>query len=102
MDHAGVFVLHIAVVAVEVVAIGGAVANLSVYPNPVKDVLTIVNPKGVNIREVAVFNTSGILLAKLAPSSTGSVQVSASGWASGIYLVKVITDAGSQIIKVMK
>lgn len=87
---------------INVVSIGGAVSNLSVYPNPVKDVLTIVNPKGVTIREVAVFNTSGVVLSKLAPSTTGSVQVQAGNWAAGIYLVKVITDQGSQIIKVMK
>jgi hypothetical protein len=87
---------------INVVSIGGAVSNLSVYPNPVSNVLTIVNPKGVTIREVAVFNTSGVVLTKLAPSTTGSVQVPASGWAAGIYLVKVITDQGSQIIKVMK
>jgi len=87
---------------INVVSIGGAVSNLSVYPNPVKDVLTIVNPKGVTIREIAVFNTSGVMLSKLAPRTTGSVQVSASAWAAGIYLVKVTTDQGSQVIKVMK
>jgi hypothetical protein len=86
---------------IQVVRIGGE-ASLSVFPNPVKDVLTIVNPKGALIREVAVYNTSGVVLSKLAPMSTGSVQVQAGGWAAGVYLVKVFTDEGSQIIKVMK
>lgn len=86
---------------VDVVEIGG-VLKLSVYPNPVKDVLTILNPTGLTIREVVVYTTSGVALSKLAPTSTGTVQISASGWAAGLYLVKVITDQGSQVIKVMK
>ena len=86
---------------VNVVEIGG-VLKLSVYPNPVKDVLTILNPGGLTIREIVVYNTSGVVLSKLAPSSTGTVRVSAGGWAAGLYLVKVITDQGSQVLKVMK
>lgn len=88
---------------VAVASIGGPSTNsLSVYPNPAADMINILNPTGTLIREIRVFNTSGVEISRLAPQSTGTVQLPVSSWSSGLYLIKVITDQGSQVLKVIR
>ena len=88
---------------VAVVNFGGQSMNsLSIYPNPATDMMNIQNPTGELIREIRVFNTSGVEISRLAPQTTGTVQLPVSNWSSGLYLIKVITDQGSQMFKVIR
>jgi len=73
-------------------------ANTSVYPNPVNDVLSIVNAESVN--NVSVYNVSGQLLREVKSNVS---QVSFSGLSAGIYFVKITSNSGSsKTVKVLK
>ncbi len=67
---------------------------LSVYPNPVTDLLTIVSSKQ---ELLTVFNSSGHQVASLSLNN-GSQTLNVSGWSKGIYIVK----AGTSIAKFVK
>jgi hypothetical protein len=75
-----------------------AMANTTVFPNPVNDVLSIVNADSLD--NVSVFSVSGQLLREVKSNIS---QVSFSGLATGIYFVKLTSTSGStKTIKVMK
>ena len=88
---------------VDVVSIGGTLGNsLSVFPNPAKDLVNILNPMGELLREVRVYTIGGVEMLRLAPSTTGSVQLSVGNWPGGIYLIKIITEKGTEVLKLLK
>ena len=61
-----------------------------VYPNPVKDVLTV---EGENLEQVSVFNTMGQLL-KTVKCNGNVVNVNVSDLQNGMYIVNVIDNNG--------
>lgn len=72
-----------------------------VYPNPVKDVLTI---EGENLEQVSVFNTMGQLL-KTVKCNGNVVNVNVSDLQNGMYIVNVIDNNGevsSKKVSVLK
>ncbi len=72
--------------------------NTFVYPNPVKDVLTVSDAG--NINNVSIYSLSGQLLKE---QKLNVSQISFSGLATGIYFVKLISSTGSnKVIKVVK
>ncbi|MFV0468627.1 MAG: carbohydrate-binding protein, partial [Dysgonomonas sp.] len=74
----------------------GKSAATTLYPNPVTDQLNIVSASVV--KGIQVFDTKGQLIYmqnNLNPVSTAS-------WNAGIYLVKLMTDAGTSIHKIVK
>lgn len=67
-------------------------SSLSVYPNPVKDVLTIEG--GSSIQKVQIYNTTGQLVVnQLTDSKT--VTLNTSSLRSGVYFLKVTTANGT-------
>jgi len=66
--------------------------SIKVYPNPVKDVVTI--ETGSNIQQVQIFNITGQIVMTTQTSSK-SVTMNTSLLKSGIYFLKVKTDSGS-------
>ncbi len=88
---------------VDVVSIGGTLGNsLSIFPNPARDVVNVLNPAGELIRQIDVYTIGGVEMSRLAPSTTGSVQLSVSNWPGGVYLIKIITDRGTEVLKLLK
>ena len=72
-----------------------------VYPNPVKDILTI---EGENLEQVSVFNTMGQLL-KTVKCNGNVVNVNVSDLQNGMYIVNVIDNNGevsSKKVSVLK
>jgi len=75
-----------------------SITNTALYPNPVKDILTISN--AVNVSNVAIYSLSGRLLKE---EKSNISQVSFAGFSAGVYLVKLTSTTGSQkTIKVVK
>ncbi len=70
---------------------------LKIYPNPVQNTLYIQSFS--TIEQVSIYDISGRILQQL-PSSSQSIDVS--GLAKGIYLVKVKTESGETIRKIVK
>jgi hypothetical protein len=62
----------------------------NVYPNPVKDVLTV---EGQDIEQVDVFNTMGQLV-KTVKCNDNIVNVNVSDLQNGMYIVNVIDNNG--------
>ena len=61
-----------------------------VYPNPVKDILTV---EGENIQQVNVYNTVGQLV-KTINSNDNIVNVNVDDLQNGMYIVNVINNKG--------
>ena len=75
-----------------------AANRVSVYPNPSRDVFNI---KGEGIRRIDVFNAFGQVVFS-AETSNDTFQVDLSDKATGVYLLRVVTESGvtnQQLIK---
>ena len=69
--------------------------NVSVYPNPVSDLMTI---NGADNALVQIFDVNG----KLLVSEVYNQPISVSELPSGLYMVKITTDQGSVVKKIVK
>lgn len=79
-----------------------SVDTFSVFPNPVKDILTINTTKNTSIKTIHVYNMTGKLILKTSPNSK-STKIDMNTLSSGLYLVKATSDNGaSKTIKVTK
>ncbi|HOT13568.1 MAG TPA: Ig-like domain-containing protein [Bacteroidales bacterium] len=76
-----------------------SIASLSVYPNPVVDVLNIRSNE--TISTVAIYSMSG-QLNRIASVNGNSVELNLSGLKNGVYFVKIQTANGSTTQKVVK
>lgn len=74
-------------------------SNFVFYPNPVKDVLNLSYKQ--NITSVSVFNILGQKVYENTLNSN-AIQVNMAGFASGSYIVKVISEDQTKAIKVIK
>ena len=68
------------------------------YPNPVSSKLTLELPAGISIENAVFYNTIG----QIAKQSTTENTWDVSGLASGIYFIKVQTNAGMKQLKFTK
>lgn len=64
-------------------------AGISVYPNPVSDMLTV-NVSSANVSSVAIYSQLG----QLVYSSNESEKINVSGLSKGIYILELKTDKG--------
>ena len=74
---------------------GGSVGEMSasaykVYPNPVKDVLTI---KGENMSQVVIYNSLGQMV-KSIEANDDIVDVNVENFQNGMYFINIIDDNG--------
>ena len=76
----------------DVLAINDLASNLAIYPNPVKDLLTIEG----NYTTVDVFDMFG----KLVLSSEYTKNINVSTLANGIYMLNITTEKGTQTQKI--
>ena len=73
--------------------------SIKAYPNPVVDVLNIESAS--KVKSVSIFDASGKNAANFELNAAKS-QVNLSRLAPGVYLVKVVTENGSNTVKVIK
>ena len=71
-----------------------------IYPNPVHDILTIVNVKGVN-SVIQIFDNNGILL-RQTRTSLASYKINVSNLAAGTYMLKISSDNKVEVQKFVK
>lgn len=77
------------------------VPTCRVYPNPTSGEITIANNNAI-IREISIYDIFGKLLLKEAPTAY-SHQLRLSDYASGVYLLKIVTESNSiETIKIVK
>lgn len=68
------------------------------YPNPVKDVLTIVLPNGAQADGIEVYNTLG----QVVKTAKNTDSISLGALQSGVYMVKVQSGTTAATIKIVK
>ncbi len=74
--------------------------SIKMYPNPAHDQLTVSSP--VAIRQIKVISLTGQELMSKQDVQAGEYNLPISGLASGIYLVKVVTDKGVKTERILK
>lgn len=65
--------------------------NLRIYPNPVTDLLNILNPQ-FNIQAVSVYNAAGQLVLQTAVPSSPILKIPVTNLSSGFYVGKATFD----------
>jgi PKD repeat protein len=83
-----------------IVTLTGDEVKVALYPNPSRDYITIANNNdNLKMQEVSVFNTLGALVYKHQADNVRSHRLEVSGFASGIYSVRILTDKGFVVRK---
>lgn len=73
--------------------------GFSVVPSPVRDQMFVNAPAGA---VVTVYSTTGMLVFQGEVPESGSLQVPAGDWASGVYLVRLVKEDRVAVERVMK
>jgi len=73
--------------------------SITVYPNPVTNILTIHSP--LNNYSIEVYTIGGQFI-ECNSYNQKAVALDFSKYASGIYIMKIISEANSQIVKIVK
>ena len=73
-------------------------AQIVLYPNPVKDILVVRTPLSVEILSLEVYDLTGKVI--LNTISNGEINVS--GLSKGVYILKMTTSAGTLTRKIVK
>ena len=74
--------------------------NMSFYPNPVNNKLTINTTEG--IEHIAIYNVAGQLLTDKQVTATNSLVTDMSGYAAGVYFIKINNSRSSATLKIIK
>ncbi|MCM1170062.1 MAG: chitobiase/beta-hexosaminidase C-terminal domain-containing protein [Bacteroides sp.] len=75
--------------------------RISAYPNPATETVSFISPDAY-INEVALFNTSGVLIHRSATNlSSNNYRYNVRGLVSGLYFARILTDKGTVIRKFM-
>jgi len=72
--------------------------DMLIYPNPTNEVLKI---QGANINQVEISNLNGHILEKFAFTNATNPTIKLSQFAHGIYLMRITTDCGSVVKKLI-
>ncbi|MFL9844187.1 T9SS type A sorting domain-containing protein [Flavobacterium rhizosphaerae] len=75
-----------------------SLGNITAYPNPVKDVLTISTKNQVTVDSIEVYNTLGMMV----QGAHASATINLYALQAGIYMVKVKAGATTSTIKIIK
>jgi len=73
---------------------------MSFYPNPVNNKLTINTTEG--IEHIAIYNVAGQLLTDKQVTATNSLVTDMSGYAAGVYFIKINNSRSSATLKIIK
>ena len=76
-------------------------SKLNVFPNPAKDVVNFSNDINAVVSRIDMTDLNGRIVKTLTVNAT-SGQVSVGDLASGVYMMKIITDQGLAVKKVVK
>jgi hypothetical protein len=74
--------------------------SVTLSPNPVSDVLRVSLPGSTEAAGIAVYNLSGSLVKEL-KAQAGVTEIPVAGWAKGVYVVKVDSEEGSVVQRIV-
>lgn len=80
-----------------------AIDNFTLYPNPTERFIMINNPNNEIIKSVEVYDLNGKVVTRMIPtSSVNDVEIDTSSLQTGMYLMKINTDAGQMVKTFLK
>jgi len=79
-----------------------AAATLTIFPNPVTDVVTITNRDNISVEQVEVFDINSKKVKSQDFNKENEVQLNIGDFAAGTYLLHIKTNAGTAVEKVIK
>ncbi|MFA6058074.1 MAG: T9SS type A sorting domain-containing protein [Taibaiella sp.] len=85
------------VVGIDQLALGND--ELMLYPNPAKATLNITNKSGLDMKKISAYNILGQLVYQAQTNSKDNHQINISGFASGVYTLKIETEKGIVVRK---
>lgn len=77
-------------------------AGATVYPNPVRDRLTVTLPEGLLSAAIQIVDLTGRQIDAVDASGQVSVEVDTGSWKKGVYLVKIVSGSDVLVKKVTK
>ncbi|MBV1922554.1 MAG: T9SS type A sorting domain-containing protein [Flavobacteriaceae bacterium] len=73
--------------------------NITIYPNPTKDLLLVNNPSNIKIYDVSIYNMLGQIVYK---SDKLNETISLKNFARGMYITEINTISGKVLKKIIK
>ncbi|MFA6057820.1 MAG: PKD domain-containing protein [Taibaiella sp.] len=78
-----------------IVTLSNGQAVVNIYPNPANQAVSIENKTiDIKMKEIMVFNTLGAMVYRNNANSDQQHQLSVSEFASGMYIIRIVTDKG--------
>jgi hypothetical protein len=76
--------------------------NFKVYPNPTNDILNINNINNININSVQITDLNGRLVNETLINGNPNFQININSLSKGLYILKINTDRGVGVSKIIK
>src|SRR5690554_5765931 len=76
--------------------------KFNVFPNPVTDIVTIINRENIGVSEVNVYDVTGKKIKTKKYSNENNVQLNIADIATGTYLLHIQTKEGTAVKKIVK
>lgn len=76
--------------------------DFNVYPNPASNFVTVNNAAQVNISQILVSDVNGRIIKDLKTQNISEVSVDVTDLKTGVYLMKIISEQGTLIRKIIK
>lgn len=77
-------------------------SKFSVYPNPVKDVISISNTDNVLVNGITISDLNGRMVKQIKYNNISDIQINVSDLSSGIYMMNISSDKGTATKKIVK
>lgn len=77
-------------------------SKFNIYPNPVNDIVTIINKENISVEEIIVYNLNGKMIQNVKFNQSTELQVDISHLKSGVYNLHLITNQGVVVEKIIK
>jgi len=85
--------------AVDEVSIGN---ELSIFPNPATDEITVLNPNQIGISSIVLRDINGRIVKQITFDNLPDVQINIAELSSGLYLMKITSAEGISTKKIIK
>lgn len=77
-------------------------SKFSTYPNPAKNVINVTNTTDALISTIEITDLNGRVVKNVKLSDVAEAQISVSELAQGVYTLKIVSDKGTAVKKVIK
>jgi hypothetical protein len=77
--------------------------DILVFPNPVKEIMSIFNPSEDEDIQIRIYSINGkLLMSKLVDNRSSIISIDMTDVTSGVYLLNIISSSGSSTQKIIK